>query len=86
MAKQDLIDKVGKKLALQLIRNHMDVCGSYGNYFCHWVKCPEIGLNEDLYNEHQAQYIAEARSLTINDLLEFLDKKHTEAMQSHEDD
>ena len=38
----------------------------------HWVKCTEIGLNEDLYNEGRASTINEARAIAIVDLSQHL--------------
>jgi hypothetical protein len=72
ISKRDLVEKLGKKIASQLINKHMDVCGHNGSYFCHWVKYPEVGLNEDLYKENRASCMDEARAIAIGDLIDYL--------------
>ena len=75
LSKEDLRKAFGKKMASKLLKEHIDVTHAGGRqYFLHWVKCPEIGLNKDLHNEDTASCVNEARSYAISNLLTHLGK------------
>jgi len=75
LSKDDLRKAFGNKIASKLLKQHIDVTNAGGGqYFLHWVKCPEIGLTEDLHDEGRASSINEARSYAICNLLEYLGK------------
>lgn len=75
LSKDDLKLAFGNKMAIKLLKEHIDVTNAGGGqYFLHWVKCPEIGLVEDLYDERRASSINEARCFAIVDLLTELGK------------
>ena len=69
--KQDLYRLVGTAKTRELMKSHMDVVGSFGSYFLHWVKDGDL-LTEDISTYKQCGNIWEAKAEAISFLIQHI--------------